>query len=80
VARRVSNILDRLHTAVQLSELETLTGFHWLSGNRAQECAVTVTHNWRITFTPVTDTIVNAETGEAKEEFNVQDVDFEDYH
>lgn len=42
-------------------------GFHPLTGDRAGEFAVTVTRNWRLTFTKV-------------DEQTIADLDLEDYH
>ncbi len=42
-------------------------GFHHLTGDRAGELAVTVTRNWRLTFTRV-------------DEQTIADLDLEDYH
>lgn len=42
-------------------------GFHPLTGNRKGEYAMTVTRNWRLTFTKVDDR-------------TVADLDMEDYH
>ena len=42
-------------------------GFHALTGNRAGEYAMTVTKNWRLTFTKV-------------DELTIADLDLEDYH
>ena len=42
-------------------------GFHPLTGDRAGEFAITVTRNWRLTFTKV-------------DEQTIADLDLEDYH
>lgn len=42
-------------------------GFHPLTGDRAGEFAITVTRNWRLTFTKVDDQ-------------TIADLDLEDYH
>ncbi len=42
-------------------------GFHALSGDRAGTFAITVTRNWRLTFTKVDD-------------HTIADLDLEDYH
>ena len=42
-------------------------GFHALTGDRKGEFAMTVTRNWRLTFTKV-------------DEHTIADLDLEDYH
>ena len=80
VAQRTGDILAALDAATRLSDVETLTGFHRLSGNRAHEYAVLVTRNWRITFTPIVEPATDPATGRMEEVFHVRDVDYEDYH
>jgi toxin HigB-1 len=64
---KVRLILTRLDAAFEAAELDVPGfGFHLLKGNRAGRFAVSVSRNWRITFTW---------QGE-----NATDVDMEDYH
>jgi len=80
LATRIRNILRTLNRADALEDIEKLTGFHALRQNRAGEYAVTVTRNWRITFTVGVETSIDPNTKEQQEEFHVYDVDYEDYH
>lgn len=49
--RRVERILNYLDAAIAPEELDLPgLGFHALTGNLAGRYAVTVSHNWRITF------------------------------
>jgi toxin HigB-1 len=80
LAERIEDVLAALDEAQSLAALEKLTGFHALRGNRAGTYSVTVTRNWRITFTTGMETVTAPETNEQREEFHVYDVDFEDYH
>jgi proteic killer suppression protein len=49
--RRVERILNSLDAAEAPEELDLPSyGFHALTGNMAGRYAVTVSHNWRITF------------------------------
>lgn len=70
------NLVDRLRKmlafivdAESAEELATPPnyGFHALTGNRAGEYAMTVTRNWRLTFT-------------MPDEQTVANLDLEDYH
>lgn len=80
VARRIRQVLDDLDGATTLDDLRGLTGFHELKGDREGEYAVTITANWRITFSPLIETQTNEANGEEEERFHVSRVDFEDYH
>ena len=67
--RRVGNMLVFLSAAGSFDELGVPPnfGFHELTGDRAGTYAMTVTRNWRLTFTKIDDqTIAN--------------LDLEDYH
>ncbi|PQV64050.1 proteic killer suppression protein [Abditibacterium utsteinense] len=75
VARRILGVLAVLDAAESLEDVQPLTGFHALQSDREGEFAVTITRNWRITFTPIS---VKNEEGET--EFHVTRVDYEDYH
>ena len=67
--RRVRNMLQFIVDANEFDELSTLPnfGFHALTGDRAGTYAMTITRNWRLTFTKVDDRTVG-------------DLDIEDYH
>ena len=80
VARRILEVLDVLDAATSLSDIEGLTGFHQLSGDRQGTYAVTITRNWRITFIPQIEGIENPNRGEKETEFQLVKVDYEDYH
>lgn len=62
-------MLGLLRFAASFEELATPPnfGFHPLTGNRKGVYAMTVTKNWRLTFTKV-------------DERTVDDLDLEDYH
>jgi proteic killer suppression protein len=66
---RLARILEFLVTARSIDECYVAPnfGFHPLTGDRAGEFAVTVTRNWRLTFTKV-------------DEQTIADLDLEDYH
>ncbi len=53
VAQRIVDVLDELNGATSLDDLRDLTGFHELKGDRAGEYAITITANWRLTFSPL---------------------------
>ena len=80
VARRIVEVLDVLGAATSLNDLEGLTGFHQLGGDRQGTYAVTITRNWRITFMPQIEEIENPDTGEKEAEFKLVKVDYEDCH
>ena len=80
VVQRILGVLDVLDSATSLSDIEGLTGFHELSGDREGTFAVTITRNWRITFIPETVEIENPDTGQTEVRFDVKAVDYEDYH
>ena len=67
--RRVRNMLLFLTGATEFAELAVPPnfGFHELTGDRAGTYAMTVTKNWRMTFTRVDDQ-------------TIADLDLEDYH
>jgi proteic killer suppression protein len=66
---RVRNMLLFIDGAADFSELATPPnfGFHPLTGDRIGIYAMTVTKNWRMTFTKVDET-------------TIADLDLEDYH
>ena len=66
--RKIKAILAALEFAGELSQVATFPGWrlHSLKGSRKGEYSITVTGNWRITFTV---------QGNA-----VTDLNFEDYH
>ena len=68
-AERVIDMIAFLVAASGIDELGTPPnfGFHPLTGNRKGTYAMTVTKNWRLTFTMVDDTII-------------AELDLEDYH
>lgn len=80
VSQRIVSILAVLDSAQSIEDIEPLTGFHNLVGDRQGMCAVSVTRNWRITFTPVTQEVEDPDTQEMESQFHVRDVDYEDYH
>jgi proteic killer suppression protein len=67
--RRVRNMLLFIDSAGDFSELATPPnfGFHPLTGDRIGTYAMSVTKNWRMTFTKVDETTIT-------------DLDLEDYH
>jgi toxin HigB-1 len=66
---RIARILQFLLEVRSFDELMVPPnfGFHALAGNRAGTFAITVTRNWRLTFTRVDD-------------HSLADLDLEDYH
>ena len=66
---RLSRMLNYLTDAGSFDELAIPPnyGFHALTGDRKGEFAMTVTRNWRLTFTKV-------------DEQTIADLDLEDYH
>jgi proteic killer suppression protein len=66
---RLARMLTFILAATGFDELGTPPsyGFHPLVGDRAGTFAMTVTKNWRLTFTKIDDT-------------TVADLDLEDYH
>lgn len=80
VATRIQQVLAVLDAAESMKDLEALTGFHALSGDREDTFAVTITKNWRVTFELAPETVTDSQTGEEAEVFNVTRVGFEDYH
>ncbi len=68
-AARVVDMVAFLVAAAELDELGVPPnfGFHALSGNRKGAYAMTVTKNWRLTFT-------------ATDDGAIADLDLEDYH
>lgn len=66
---RVRRMIAFIAAAGSIEELAVPPnfGFHALSGNRAGTFAMTVTKNWRLTFTKV-------------DEQTIADLDLEDYH
>ncbi|QSR15620.1 type II toxin-antitoxin system RelE/ParE family toxin [Novosphingobium sp. KA1] len=67
--RRVINMLQYIVDAGSFDELAIPPnfGFHPLTGERAGTFAMTVTKNWRLTFTKVDET-------------TIADLNLEDYH
>lgn len=67
--RRVRNMVQFMVDAGGFDELATPPnyGFHTLTGDRAGTFAMTVTKNWRMTFTKI-------------DEQTIADLDLEDYH
>ena len=68
-ADRLIDMLAFIDAAKQFDDLSTPPnfGFHALTGDRAGSFAMTVTKNWRLTFTRVGDQAIT-------------DLDLEDYH
>jgi proteic killer suppression protein len=68
-AERVRNMLAYIAAAGSFDELVVPPnfGFHALTGDRKGRYAMTVTRNWRLTFTKV-------------DEQTIADLDLEDYH
>lgn len=66
---RVARIFQYLLAAKSFEEFSVPPnfGFHPLSGDRVGTFAITVTRNWRLTFTMV-------------DEHTIADLDLEDYH
>ena len=66
--RKIKAILAALEFADELSQVATLPGWrlHALKGSRKGEYAISVTGNWRITFTVQSNVATN--------------LNFEDYH
>ncbi len=67
--KRMSLILDAIDSATCVGDLRGAHGFHALSGDRAGSFAVSVSENWRLTF-----------RFEHRDNGDVLDLDFEDYH
>lgn len=67
--RRVANMLIFIDGAASFEELAIPPnfGFHALTGDRAGAYAMTVTKNWRLTFTKIDETTIG-------------DLNLEDYH
>ena len=67
--QRLRNMLLFIAAAETFEELAIPPnfGFHALTGNRAGTYAMTVTRNWRMTFTKIDDQ-------------TIADLDLEDYH
>lgn len=67
--RRVANMLIFIESAASFDELAIPPnfGFHPFTGDRAGTYAMTVTKNWRLTFTKIDET-------------TIADLDLEDYH
>lgn len=68
-ADRLVDMLAFIDAATKFDDLATPPnfGFHALTGDRAGSFAMTVTKNWRLTFTKVSDAAI-------------ADLDLEDYH
>ncbi len=69
VAGRIRNMVALLMAAKDVEELKAPPnfGFHWLVGDRAGTAAMTLTKNWRLTFT-------------VSKIATITDLDLEDYH
>jgi toxin HigB-1 len=69
IAGRIRNMIAFLMAARNAEELRTPPnfGFHWLAGDRSGTAAMTLTKNWRMTFS-------------LSEEGSIVDLDLEDYH
>lgn len=67
--QRLADMLDLLRFAVRFDDLALPPnfGFHALTGDRKGTFAMTVTRNWRLTFTRVDDR-------------TIAELDLEDYH
>jgi toxin HigB-1 len=68
-ADRLVDMLAFIDAALKFDDLSAPPnfGFHALTGGRAGSFAMTVTKNWRLTFTKVSDV-------------EIADLDLEDYH
>ena len=66
---RLTDMIAYINAAVAFADLATPPnfGFHALTGDRKGTYAMTVTKNWRLTFTKVDDQ-------------TIADLDLEDYH
>lgn len=66
---RLTDMIAYIDAAVGLDDLEAPPnfGFHALKGNQRGTYAMTVTKNWRLTFTKASDT-------------SIADLNLEDYH
>ncbi len=66
---RLTDMVAFINAAVAFADLSTPPnfGFHALTGDRKATYAMTVTKNWRMTFTKV-------------DEQTIGDLDLEDYH
>jgi len=66
---RLTDMIAFINAAVTFDHLSIPPnfGFHALTGNRAGEFGMTVTKNWRLTFTKVDEQIIS-------------NLDLEDYH
>ena len=66
---RLTDMIAFINAAVSFADLTTPPnfGFHALTGDRKGSFAMTVTKNWRLTFTRVDDQTIG-------------DLDLEDYH
>jgi proteic killer suppression protein len=66
---RLTDMIAFINAAVGVADLATPPnfGFHALTGDRKGRYAMTVTKNWRMTFTKVDDQTIG-------------DLDLEDYH
>lgn len=80
VRQRVVQVLDALDAARSLSDLQGLTNFHALRGDREGSYAVNITRNWRITFSLAPEETENLINDEKEVVFHVTRVDYEDYH
>jgi toxin HigB-1 len=67
--RRIRNMIAFLVVAQDSEDLRIPPnfGFHWLTGDRKGTAAMTLTKNWRMTFT-------------IDDEGMIADLDLEDYH
>ncbi len=69
LAGRIRNMIAFLAVAKNADDLRIPPnfGFHWLTGNRSGTAAMTLTKNWRMTFS-------------IDENGKIIDLDLEDYH
>ncbi len=79
-AAKVALALAILDAAQSFEDIKNLADFHPLKGNREGEFSVTISGNWRITFTPAPEIEENPMTGKEELTFHITRVDFEDYH
>ncbi|MEQ1706667.1 MAG: type II toxin-antitoxin system RelE/ParE family toxin [Rickettsiales bacterium] len=65
---KIKRVLSALEYADNIEQVATLPGWklHQLKGSRCGEYSITITGNWRITFSIEENSIIN--------------LDFEDYH
>jgi toxin HigB-1 len=67
--KRMKTILDAMHAATCVADLEGAHGFHELRGDRAGTYSMSVSGNWRLTF-----------RFEHGDKGDIIGANFEDYH